>query len=147
LPGVHVSQRDGDGYAVSVGSHELEVRSGEGVGDDSTVTPMALLVASWAACMEFRATHYLRRNGVTGPIEVRCSYEISPESADYIQRIEFTVHVPGGIPTGRREAVARVVEKCALHNPLHTSHAKVKIREHDSDAGPEVQKELSTSRK
>jgi uncharacterized OsmC-like protein len=131
MPDIVVRQGEGERLEISIRDHRFSIAPPTESGDGD-VSPMELLVASLGACMEMKATHFLRRSGITGAVTVICEFSMSESYSDHIDRLLFVVKVPAGIPTGRREAVVRVVRTCAVHNPLHmTHHASVSVRDEE----------------
>lgn len=146
MPDIEVRQREGERLEISIRDHRFSVAPPTQSGDGD-VSPMELLVASLGACMELKATHFLQRSGITGPVSVICEFAMSESYPDHIESLHFTVRVPEGIPTGRREAVVRVVRTCAVHNPLHmTHHASVSVRDDEgSEHSEDMQDKLLAS--
>ncbi len=124
-----------DGLTVFVGEDRL-VLDGEAAHQPHTrPSPVELLVASLAACMASSGGHFLRRAGLDGGLKVECDFDMSDAHPDHVARILFAVTVPPGIPTGRREALVRVLNHCAVHNPLHLAPIiDVAVREEQATA-------------
>ena len=143
MPDIMVRQQEGERLEISIRNHRFAVAPPTESGDGD-VSPMELLVASLGACMELKATHFLRRSGITGAVTVICEFSMSEKYSDHIESLHFVVKVPEGIPTGRREAVVRVVRTCAVHNPLHmTHHASVSVRDEEgSEHSEDMQNKL-----
>jgi uncharacterized OsmC-like protein len=143
MPDIMVRQQEGERLEISIRDHRFAVAPPTESGDGD-VSPMELLVASLGACMELKATHFLRRSGITGAVTVICEFSMSEKYSDHIESLHFVVKVPEGIPTGRREAVVRVVRTCAVHNPLHmTHHASVSVRDEEgSEHSEDMQNKL-----
>ncbi|MDQ3751599.1 MAG: OsmC family protein [Actinomycetota bacterium] len=141
-----VRQQEGERLEISIRDHRFAIAPPTESGDGD-VSPMELLVASLGACMELKATHFLRRSGITGAVTVICEFSMSEKYSDHIESLHFVVKVPEGIPTGRREAVVRVVRTCAVHNPLHmTRHASVSVRDEEgSEHSEDMQDKLLAS--
>ncbi|MDQ3530939.1 MAG: OsmC family protein [Actinomycetota bacterium] len=139
MPDIEVRQRGIERLEISIRDHRLSVAAPTESGDGD-VSPMELLVASLGACMELKAAHFLRRSGITGAVTVICEFSMRDDYPDHIESLHFVVKVPEGIPSGRREAVVRVVRTCAVHNPLHlTHHASVSVRD---DEGSEHSEDM-----
>ncbi|MBA3350490.1 MAG: OsmC family protein [Actinobacteria bacterium] len=139
MPDIEVRQQEGERLEISIRDHRFSIAPPTQSGDGD-VSPMELLVASLGACMELKATHFLRRSGITGAVTVICEFSMSEKFPDHIESLHFIVKVPEGIPTGRREAVVRVVRTCAIHNPLHMTHqASVSVRD---DEGSEHSEDM-----
>jgi len=143
MPDIMVRQQEGERLEILIRDHRFAVAPPTESGDGD-VSPMELLVASLGACMELKATHFLRRSGITGAVTVICEFSMSEKYSDHIESLHFVVKVPEGIPTGRREAVVRVVRTCAVHNPLHmTHHASVSVRDEEgSEHSEDMQNKL-----
>ena len=145
MPQIAVRENE-DGFNVTVGGYAMElVSASQDQGKRAGISPMDLLVASWAACMEMRAALFLGHKEIAGHVSVDCDFVLDEDNPDRLKSLEFTVNVPPGIPPGRRAAVVRVVERCATHNPLHTTrYAKVRVREASEGAHTQLEKDLST---
>src|SRR5680860_1599 len=100
--------------------------------------PIELLVASLGACMVSSGRHFLRKSGIDEHLQVECDFSMNDTYADQVSRIRFTATLPQRLPTGRREALLRVLNHCAVHNPLHMGpRVSVEVKEappeqHDS---------------
>ncbi len=139
MPDIEVRQQEDERLEISIRDHRFSIAPPTESGDGD-VSPMELLVASLGACMELKAAHFLRRSGITGAVTVVCEFSMSEKYPDHIASLHFVVKGPEGIPTGRREAVVRVVRTCAVHNPLHnTHHASVSVRD---DEGSEHSEDM-----
>jgi uncharacterized OsmC-like protein len=71
-----------------------------------------------AACVGFYAERYLRRHDLdpTGLV-VECDFGFSQDGPARVREIRIAVTAPG-LPEGRREPFARVLEHCTVHNSL-----------------------------
>lgn len=108
----------GDRLQIRVRGHALftDQPAGDG-GDDTAPTPTELFIAGLAGCIGFYAERFLRRSRLSADgLTVTCSYGWA-ENPHRVGRIEVAVLAPG-LPPERREAMARVVEHCTVHNTL-----------------------------
>lgn len=113
-----VTHEGGDRLRIATGGHELfadqPVADG---GEDSAPTPTELFAASLAACVAFYAERFLRRNDLTTDgLKVTCDYGWA-QKPHRVGKIDLVVDAPG-LPDARREAFARVIDGCTLHNTL-----------------------------
>jgi putative redox protein len=116
---VVVTHAGRDRLRIEVRGHEVYTdQPVEDGGDDSAPTPTELFVASLAACIAFYAERFLRRNGLTTDgLKVTSEYEWA-ENPHRVGGIDLAVVVPG-LTDAKREAFARVVEHCTVHNTLN----------------------------
>ena len=124
---VTVRYSGGDRLSATVRGHEvLTDQPVEDGGEDSAPTPTELFVVSLASCIAFYAERFLRRHRLTTEnFRVDCGYEWA-ENPHRVGVIQVTVDAPG-LPVEKREAFARVVEHCTIHNTLHQP-PEVRIR-------------------
>ena len=121
---------------VFVGGHSLAL-DGEKEGHPYALptSPVELLVAALAACMASSGRQFLHRAGLEEGLVVESAFDMSEAHPDHIVRISFTVTIPSGIPTGLREALAGVLNHCAVHTPLHLAPTvEVAVRERQTTA-------------
>ena len=87
-------------------------------GEDLAPTPTDLFVSGLATCVGFYAERYLRRHDLdpTGLV-VECDYDFSEVGPARVSEIRIAVTAPG-LPETRREAFARVIDHCTVHNSL-----------------------------
>jgi putative redox protein len=109
----------GDRLTAAVRGHEVTVDQpvSDG-GEDLAPTPTDLFVSGLATCVGFYAERFLRRHGLdpTGLV-VECDYDFSDARPARVSEIRIAVTAPG-LPDGRREPFARVIEHCTVHNSL-----------------------------
>lgn len=108
----------GDRLRIEARGHEIFVDQPvpEG-GGDSGPTPTELFVASLAACVGYYAERFLRRHGLSAHgLSVAASYGWA-EHPHRVGRIEVEVDAPG-LTDAARDAFARVIEHCTVHNSL-----------------------------
>jgi putative redox protein len=86
-------------------------------GDDTAATPTEIFLSGLAACVAFYGERFLRRHelAVAG-LTVGCDY-FWAENPHRVGAIVLTVDAPG-LPAERREAFAKVIEHCTVHNTL-----------------------------
>ena len=108
----------GDRLRVTVRGHDLSTDQpvADG-GEDTAPTPTELFAGALAACVGYYAERYLRRHGLaTAGLTVGCEYRWA-ENPHRVGQIDLDVVVPG-LPPEKREAFARVVDHCTVHNTL-----------------------------
>jgi putative redox protein len=107
-----------DRLRIETRGHELFAdQPVEDGGDDSAPTPTELFVASLSACIAFYAERFLRRHSLsTDGLKVTSEYGWA-ENPHRVGEIDLLVEAPG-LTEARREAFARVIEHCTVHNTL-----------------------------
>jgi uncharacterized OsmC-like protein len=117
---IQVRHEGGDRYRIEVRGHEVMVdQPVEDGGDDSAPTPTELFVASLAACVAFYGGRYLIRHDLpVDGFEVGCSFELASDRPARVRSIHIDVHLPGGFPEGRRDALLAVLRHCTVHNSI-----------------------------
>ena len=121
MPGhgaITVRHAGGDRLVATVRGHELLTdQPVEDGGEDSGPTPTELFAVSLASCVAFYAERFLRRNRLsTQGLLVSCAYGWA-ENPHRVGELELTVDAPG-LPAEKREAFARVIDHCTIHNTL-----------------------------
>ena len=117
-PAVRVTSEGGDRLRIRVRGHSLQadqpVRDG---GGDAGPTPTEIFVAGLAACIAYYAERFLRRSGLSVEgLEVACGYRWA-ENPHRVGAIDVSVTAPG-LSEERRDAFARVLDHCTVHNTL-----------------------------
>jgi uncharacterized OsmC-like protein len=110
---------DGDRLVATVRGHEVTVdQPVEDGGEDLAPNPTELFIAGLATCVGFYAERYLRRHDLdpTGLV-LDCDFDFSQERPPRVGDVRISVTAPG-LPESRREAFARVIEHCTVHNSL-----------------------------
>lgn len=107
-----------DRLRIAVRGHELftdqPVIDG---GDDTAPTPTEMFVASLGACVAFYAERFLRRHDLTTDgLTVSCAYRWA-DNPHRVGEIDVVVEAPG-LTSDKREAFARVIDRCSVHNTL-----------------------------
>ena len=119
MANIVVRYLQGDRLTAAVRGHEVTVDQpvSDG-GEDQAPTPTDLFVSGLATCVGFYAERFLRRHGLdpTGLV-VECDYDFSEDRRARVSEIRVAVTAPG-LPDGRREPFARVIEHCTVHNSL-----------------------------
>jgi putative redox protein len=119
MANIVVRYLQGDRLTAAVRGHEVTVDQpvSDG-GEDLAPTPTDLFVSGLATCVGFYAERFLRRHGLdpTGLV-VECDYDFSEARPARVSEIRIAVTAPG-LPDGRREPFARVIEHCTVHNSL-----------------------------
>jgi uncharacterized OsmC-like protein len=119
MANIMVRYVQGDRLTAAVRGHEVTVDQpvADG-GDDLAPTPTELFVSGLAACVGFFAERFLRRHDLdpTGLV-IECDFDFSEERPARVREIQIAVTAPG-LPEARREAFARVIEHCTVHNSL-----------------------------
>jgi len=119
MANIVVRYLQGDRLTAAVRGHEVTVDQpvSDG-GEDLAPTPTDLFVSGLATCVGFYAERFLRRHGLdpTGLV-VECDYDFSEARPARVNEIRIAVTAPG-LPDGRREPFARVIEHCTVHNSL-----------------------------
>jgi len=85
-------------------------------GCDTGPSPTELFVGAIAGCVGHYVASYMRRHGLTGPLKVTASYEMSTRPAR-ISSVAIRVEAPG-IPSDEQARVLAVARHCTLHNTL-----------------------------
>ncbi len=94
---------------------------GEG-GDDTAPSPTEIFLAGLTACVAYYAERFLRRHQLsTLGLSVSCDYAWA-ENPHRVGEISLVVKAPS-LPAARREAFARVIEHCTVHNTLQRAPA------------------------
>ena len=108
----------GDRLRVDVRGHALFAdQPVEDGGEDTAPTPTEMFVSSLAACVAFYAERFLRRHGLsTEGLKVTAGYRWA-ENPHRVGEIMLDVEAPG-LTGEKREAFARVIEHCTVHNTL-----------------------------
>jgi len=146
---VAVTYVGGDRLHIDVRGHELSVdQPVEDGGGDTAPTPTELFLASLTACVGFYAERFLRRHNLsTEGLRVGCTYGWA-ENPHRVGAIELTVDAPG-VTTSKREAFARVIEHCTVHNTLdHPPEVRIRVDRQSSPGprkGPVVQVSFGSS--
>jgi putative redox protein len=125
---IAVTYVGGDRLHIDVRGHELSAdQPVEDGGGDTAPTPTELFLASLTACVGFYAERFLRRHNLsTEGLKVGCTYGWA-ENPHRVGAIELTVDAPG-ITTAKREAFARVIEHCTVHNTLdHPPEVRINL--------------------
>ena len=119
MANIEVQYLQGDRLTAAVRGHEVTVDQpvADG-GEDLAPTPTDLFVLGLATCVGFYAERYLRRHDLdaTGLV-IECDYDFSEVGPARVSEIRIAVTAPG-LPETRREAFARVIEHCTVHNSL-----------------------------
>ena len=119
MTNIVVRYLQGDRLTAAVRGHKVTVDQpvSDG-GEDLAPTPTELFVSGLATCVGFYAERFLRRHGLdpTGLV-VECDYDFSDARPAQVSEIRIAVTAPG-LPDGRREPFARVIEHCTVHNSL-----------------------------
>lgn len=119
MSSIVVRYLQGDRLTAAVRGHEVTVDQpiADG-GEDLAPTPTDLFVSGLATCVGFYAERYLRRHDLdpTGLV-IECDYDFSEVGPARVSEIRIAVTAPG-LPETRREAFARVIEHCTVHNSL-----------------------------
>ncbi len=107
-----------DRLRIETRGHELFTdQPVEDGGDDAAPTPTELFVASLSACVGFYAERFLRRHGLsTAGLKVTTEYQWA-ENPHRVGQIDLVVDAPG-LTDAKREAFARVVGHCTVHNSI-----------------------------
>lgn len=115
---ITVTYVGGDRLQVDVRGHRLLTdQPVEDGGEDTAPTPTEMFVTSLAACVTFYAERFLRRNRLsTEGLKVSCDYTWA-EGPHRVGSIELGVEAPA-LTTARREAFARVISHCTVHNSI-----------------------------
>jgi uncharacterized OsmC-like protein len=110
----------GESYEVGVRGHRVLVDQPSGLGGgDTAPTPTELFVASLATCVAFYAGRYLTRHGYSREgLAVSAAFAMAADRPARVRTIRLTVHVPAGLPEGRRAALRAVASHCTVHNSL-----------------------------
>lgn len=119
MTNIEVRYVDGDRLTATVRGHEMTVdQPVTDGGQDLAPTPVELFVSGLATCVAFYAERYLRRHNLdpTGLV-VDCDYDFSRDGPPRLSDIRISVTAPG-LPEGRLEPFARVIEHCTVHNSL-----------------------------
>jgi uncharacterized OsmC-like protein len=117
-PAIVVGLVDRDRMRIAVRGHELFAdQPVEDGGDDSAPSPTEIFLAGLAGCVAFYAQRFLRRHGLTTDgLKVSCSYGWA-ENPHRVGEIDLRVDAPG-LTSEKREAFARVIEHCTVHNTM-----------------------------
>ncbi|HYL56283.1 MAG TPA: OsmC family protein [Gemmatimonadales bacterium] len=115
---ITVTYEGGDRLRIQARSHVLvadqPVADG---GADEGPTPTELFVASLAACVAHYAQRFLRRHGLSSDgLRVTSNYRWA-ENPHRVGAIDLEVSAPG-LPDGKRQAFARVIERCTVHSSI-----------------------------
>jgi putative redox protein len=108
----------GDRLRLTVRGHDLSTDQpvADG-GEDTAPTPTELFAGALAACVGYYAERFLRRHGLAAAgLTVACEYRWA-ENPHRVGQINLEVVAPG-LPADKREAFARVVDHCTVHNTL-----------------------------
>ncbi len=123
MPAVRVTSEGGDRLTIRVRGHSM--RADQPVADgggDTGPTPTEIFVAGLAACIAYYAERFLRRSNLsTDGLEVDCAYSWA-ENPHRVGAIEVSVTAPS-LTEERREAFARVIDHCTVHNTLRQAPA------------------------
>lgn len=116
---IRVDHVDGDRFEIAVRRHSLTVdQPVEDGGGDSAPTPTELFVSSLASCVAFYVRRYLARHELpTEGLSVSADYSLATRPAR-VGEVSIRIHLPGGVPTGKREALLAVASHCTVHNSL-----------------------------
>ncbi len=117
-PAIRVTSDGGDRLTIRVRGHSMQADQpvADG-GGDTGPTPTEIFIAGLAACIAYYAERYLRRSGLsTAGLEVACGYEWA-EKPHRVGGIDVSVTAPG-LTEERRDAFARVIDHCTVHNTL-----------------------------
>jgi putative redox protein len=117
-PGIRVTSEGGDRLTIRVRGHSMQADQpvADG-GGDTGPTPTEIFVAGLAACIAFYAERFLRRSRLsTDGLEVACDYTWA-ENPHRVGAIDVAVSAPG-LSEERRDAFARVIDHCTVHNTL-----------------------------
>ncbi len=119
MTNIVVRYLQGDRLTAAVRGHEVTVdQPTVDGGEDLAPTPTELFVSGLATCVGFYAERYLRRHDLDpSGLVVECDYDFSEDSPARVSEIRIAVTAPG-LPEGRREPFARVIEHCTVHNSL-----------------------------
>jgi putative redox protein len=118
MPAVRVTSEGGDRLRIRVRGHSMQADQpvADG-GGDTGPTPTEIFVAGLAACIAYYAERFLRRSGLpTDGLDVACAYRWA-EGPHRVGEIDVTVTAPG-LSEERRDAFARVIDHCTVHNTL-----------------------------
>lgn len=120
MPRISVRHEHDDHYHVRIRHHGLVVdQPPEEGGADLGPSPTELFAASLAACAAFYAGRFLRRHAIPpAGLRVDCDFEMSPERPARVTAVRLDLWLPPAFPEERREALERVVERCAVRNSL-----------------------------
>jgi putative redox protein len=125
---VAVTFAGGDRLRIETRGHVLFTdQPVEDGGEDTAATPTEMFVSSLAACVAFYAERFLRRNGLpTEGMKVLADYRWA-ENPHRVGEIVLDVEAPG-LTDAKREAFARVVGHCTVHNSLeHPPEVKLNL--------------------
>jgi putative redox protein len=116
---VRVTSEGGDRLTIRVRGHSMQAdQPAADGGGDSGPTPTEIFVAGLAACIAYYAERFLRRSGLsTKGLEVACDYTWAAGSPHRVGAIDVSVDAPG-LTDERRDAFARVIDHCTVHNTL-----------------------------
>jgi putative redox protein len=125
---ITVTHAGRDRLRIEVRGHELFAdQPVEDGGEDTAPTPTELFLAGLAACVAFYAERFLRRHNLdTQGLNVRCTYDWA-ENPHRVGEVDLLVEAPGVTPA-RRDAFARVIEHCTVHNTLeHPPEVRIQV--------------------
>ena len=115
---ITVSNEGGDRLRIVIRGHV--VYADQPVSDggwDTAPSPSELFLGSLAACVAFYAGRFLRRHGLGSEgLSVGCEYAWA-QNPNRVGEIQLVVAAPTLTPQ-LREAFARVIEHCTVHNTL-----------------------------
>jgi putative redox protein len=116
---IAVTHEGGDRLRIETRGHVLFTdQPVEDGGNDTAPTPTEMFVSSLAACVAFYAERFLRRHRLpTEGLKVVADYQWA-ENPHRVGEINLDVEAPG-LSEVKREAFARVIEHCTVHNSLN----------------------------
>ena len=113
---ITVRHEAADRFRIAVRGHEVVVDQPQS--GDAGPTPTELFVASLAACAGFYARRFLARHGVAdGDLTVDADFVWSADHAR-VSGIRLRLSSRGGIAPEVVATLARVVEKCTVHESI-----------------------------
>ena len=98
-------------------------------GTDQGMTPVELLVASFASCVAYFSVTFLRRRFQDlSDFQVQTNWHLS-EDPHRVSEINLTINLPYNLTENERRGLLKTVEHCTVGNTLkHTIKTRIELR-------------------
>lgn len=91
----------------------------KGGGEDTAMTPTALMIASLAMCVGVFVAYFAKRHDIAlEGMQIEADYEMV-ENPRRVGEISVKVIMPEPVAPRYRVALQRAAENCVVHNTLH----------------------------
>lgn len=113
---ISVRHESGDRFRIEIRGHDIVVdQPGSG---DTGPTPTELFVASLVSCAAFYARRFLARHGTSdGELIVSGDFAWADDHSR-VTAVAIRVETPRPIPADLHAPLARVVERCTVHESM-----------------------------